>query len=61
MSRRHTSTSRGTLTAMPAPRPSPRLRRGRSNARAPVARRSRLLAPAGVGPDQHPHHSSNPR
>ncbi|QBG89753.1 hypothetical protein EYC55_02340 [Xanthomonas oryzae] len=33
----------------PAPRPSPRLRRGRSKARTPVARTPCLLAPAGEG------------
>ncbi|APP80522.1 hypothetical protein CFBP8129_24150 [Xanthomonas hortorum pv. gardneri] len=34
-----------TLTQTPAPRPGPRWRRGRSKARAPVARKPRLLAP----------------
>ncbi|PPT40665.1 hypothetical protein XarjCFBP7653_08705 [Xanthomonas arboricola] len=33
----------------PAPRPGPRWRRGRSKARAPMARKPRLLAPAGEG------------
>ncbi|TQV18559.1 hypothetical protein DB835_03095, partial [Xanthomonas perforans] len=33
----------------PAPRPSPRLRRGRSKPRAPVARKLCLFAPQGEG------------
>ncbi|PPU20319.1 hypothetical protein XarbCFBP7610_08295 [Xanthomonas arboricola] len=37
------------LTPTPAPRPGPRSRRGRSRARAPMARKPRLLAPAGEG------------
>ncbi|UIE42409.1 hypothetical protein KOJCDNHJ_04077 [Xanthomonas citri pv. punicae] len=37
------------LTQTPAPRPGPRLRRGRAEARAPVARKLCLLAPAGEG------------
>ncbi|UDI80714.1 SufE protein involved in Fe-S center assembly [Xanthomonas citri pv. mangiferaeindicae] len=37
------------LTQTPAPRPGLRLRRGRAEARAPVARKPCLLAPAGEG------------
>ncbi|PPT47561.1 hypothetical protein XarbCFBP8147_17410 [Xanthomonas arboricola] len=33
----------------PAPRPGPRWRRGRSKARAPMARKPCLLAPTGEG------------
>ncbi|PPT74093.1 hypothetical protein XaplCFBP3122_17825 [Xanthomonas arboricola pv. populi] len=41
--------SRRTLSPTPAPRPGPRLRRGRTNARAPVARKPCLGAPVGEG------------
>ncbi|PPU49987.1 hypothetical protein XdyCFBP7245_21935 [Xanthomonas dyei] len=41
--------ARRTLTPPPAPRPGPRLRRGRSYARAPTARKLCLLAPTGEG------------
>ncbi|PPU82406.1 hypothetical protein XhhCFBP4925_08835 [Xanthomonas hortorum pv. hederae] len=37
------------LTPTTAPRPGPRLRRGRSKARAPMARKLCLLAPTGEG------------
>ncbi|ASY83758.1 hypothetical protein C7T86_02625 [Xanthomonas citri pv. malvacearum] len=37
------------LTQTPAPRPGTRLRRGRAEARAPVARKLCLLAPGGRG------------
>ncbi|QDS16326.1 hypothetical protein FPL04_12270 [Xanthomonas arboricola] len=40
---------RGFARTLPAPRPGPRWRRGRSKARAPMARKPRLLAPAGEG------------
>ncbi|AXI17892.1 hypothetical protein B4599_08600 [Xanthomonas oryzae pv. oryzae] len=39
----------------PAPRLCPRLRRGRSKARAPVARKLCLLAPAEEGLNSRPH------
>ncbi|PPU45424.1 hypothetical protein XarbCFBP7697_06170 [Xanthomonas arboricola] len=38
-----------TLTPIPAPRPGPRLRRGRSLAHAPMARQLCLLSPTGEG------------
>ncbi|PPT42414.1 hypothetical protein XarbCFBP8132_10080 [Xanthomonas arboricola] len=38
-----------TLAPTPAPRPGPRWRRGRFKARAPMARKPRLLAPAAGG------------
>ncbi|AZB52629.1 hypothetical protein C2859_18250 [Xanthomonas citri pv. glycines] len=38
-----------TLIPTPALRPGPRLRRGRSSARAPTARKLCLLAPVGEG------------
>ncbi|PPT94495.1 hypothetical protein XarbCFBP7409_19250 [Xanthomonas arboricola pv. guizotiae] len=38
-----------TLAPTPAPRPGPRWRRGRCKARAPMARKPRLLAPEGEG------------
>ncbi|PPT19645.1 hypothetical protein XarCFBP6771_12880 [Xanthomonas arboricola] len=41
--------AQATLTPPPAPRPGPRLRRGRSEACAPVARKPCPLAPAGEG------------
>ncbi|PPU73418.1 hypothetical protein XmelCFBP4644_07835 [Xanthomonas melonis] len=41
--------SHRTLTPTPALRPGPRLRRGRSSARAPTARKLCLLAPVGEG------------
>ncbi|AYO94718.1 hypothetical protein Xcom_06465 [Xanthomonas axonopodis pv. commiphoreae] len=41
--------SRRTLTPTSAPRPGPCLRRGRSQARAPMARKLCLLAPVGEG------------
>ncbi|MFS8377693.1 hypothetical protein EIQ06_18370 [Xanthomonas campestris pv. campestris] len=40
---------RRTLTPTPASRPCPRLRRGRSKAHAPLARKQRLFAPRGEG------------
>ncbi|QBG87548.1 hypothetical protein EYC54_07050 [Xanthomonas oryzae] len=39
----------------PAPRRCPRLRRGRSKARAPLARKLCLLAPAEEGLNSRPH------
>ncbi|PPT22054.1 hypothetical protein XarbCFBP7629_11070 [Xanthomonas arboricola] len=48
----HCLTARGfapTLTTPPAPRPGPRLRRGRSKAHAPVAPKPCLLTPEGEG------------
>ncbi|PPV02682.1 hypothetical protein XvhCFBP2543_10950 [Xanthomonas vasicola] len=44
-----TRASPRTLTPTSAPRPGPRLRRGRSKARAPLARKPCLLAPRGRG------------
>ncbi|APP84336.1 hypothetical protein BI317_09245 [Xanthomonas hortorum pv. gardneri] len=44
-----TRASPRTLTPTPAPRPGPRLLRGRSKPRAPVARKRCLVAPAGEG------------
>ncbi|PPT99264.1 hypothetical protein XarjCFBP8253_15595 [Xanthomonas arboricola pv. juglandis] len=44
-----TGASLRTLTPIPAPRPGPRLRCGRSRAREPMARQLCLLAPRGEG------------
>ncbi|PPU65607.1 hypothetical protein XcodCFBP4690_03715 [Xanthomonas codiaei] len=44
-----TRSTHRTLTRTPAPRPGPRLRRGRSKAHAPMARKPCLFAPTGEG------------
>ncbi|PPT44979.1 hypothetical protein XarbCFBP8132_03150 [Xanthomonas arboricola] len=44
-----TGASLRTLTTSPAPRPGPRLQRGRSKTRAPMARQQCLLFPRGDG------------
>ncbi|PPU08168.1 hypothetical protein XarjCFBP7645_11560 [Xanthomonas arboricola] len=46
----HCCRHRRSLIPTPAPRPGARLRRGRSKARAPVARKPCPLAPAGEAP-----------